>query len=111
MEVSNFILKTGRGKNTTLDKAYSNLINKVLSTDSESEQERWETYNLIIKELLKAGHGDFFPEIKYRLTDGENPNEVIVDIIQRSENVSGLVWQLKRKIDEYVEEDYFKRFA
>jgi hypothetical protein len=54
---------------------------------------------------------DYFDEVKYRLTDGENPNQVILDIINRDlDSVNGLVWLLKRRIEEYIEEDFIRRF-
>jgi hypothetical protein len=44
---------------------------------------RWETYNVIIETLLSKVDTHYFEEIKYRLTDGEDPNIVILDIIER----------------------------
>lgn len=111
MEANNFILKAGQGKSTTLDKAYSKHINCILQTLDEEKEGRWETYNIIIEELLRQGKGKYFQEIKYRLTDGEDPNQVMLDIINRDvENVDGLLWFLKIKVDEYLEDDFIKRF-
>ena len=112
MEVYNFIVKRGSGKNTRLDKAYSELINGVIQTSDEEIEGRWETYNLIIKELFTIDDGAYFQEIKYRITDGEDPNYVILEIISRykESELSYLVWSLKRRIDEYVEDDFYKRF-
>ena len=86
MKANNFILKTNQGKSTTLDKAYSKHIIGILGRLDEETEERWETYNIIIEELLKQGKGKYFQEIKYRLTDGENPNDVIIEIIDRDIN-------------------------
>ncbi len=110
MEANNFILKAGLGKATILDKAYSKHISWILQTLDEQTEERWETYNIIIGELLRQGKGDYFNEIKYRLTDGENANEVMLDIINRDTDTDGLLWLLKRRVDEYLEEDFIKRF-
>jgi hypothetical protein len=58
---------------------------------------RWETYNVIIETLLSKGDTHYFEEIKYRLTDGEDPNIVILDIIEREvDDENGLVWLLKK---------------
>lgn len=105
------LLTPGHGKKSTLDKAYNrHLININNSLDEES-QSRWETYSFIIERLIEDGKEIYLKEIKYRLTDGENPNEVILDILNReSENMDGLTWMLKRRVEEFLEEDFFKRF-
>jgi len=112
MEFYDFIVKRGSGKNTTLDKEYTKLINEVVSNRDEQEEERWETYNLIIKELLQIDDGLYFQEIRYRLTDGENPNEVFLDIISRYGyyELTFLIVFLAKKVDEYAEEDFLRRF-
>jgi hypothetical protein len=90
MELYDFILKKGSGKNTLLDREY----------------------NLIIKELFLIDDGEFFQEIKYRFTDGENQNLVILDIISRysSDELTSLVYYLGKRVEEYAEEDFYKRF-
>lgn len=111
MEANKFLLKAGQGKSTTLDKAYSNHINRVIETLDEEKEGRWETYNIIIQELINEGKGNYFSEIKYRLTDGEDPNQVMLDIINREvDEVNGVIWFLKRRIEEYLEDDYLRRF-
>ena len=111
METNKFLLKANQGKNTTLDKAYSKHINTILNTLDDEKETRWETYNIIIQELINQGKGDYFKEIKYRLTDGEDPNEVLLDIVEREvDEVNGIIWFLKRRIEEYLEDDYIKKF-
>jgi hypothetical protein len=112
MEITNFILKTGAGKNTKLDKEYLLFINNVISKQNEQENERWETYNIILKEFLTIDE-NILKEFKYRVTDGDNPNEVILNTFDKysNENLSALSWLLKRRIEEYLEEDFYKRFC
>ena len=111
MEANNFLFKAGQGKKTALDKAYYKHINTIISTLDEEKEGRWETYNIIIQELINGGKGDYFQEIKYRLTDGEDTNEVMLNIIERDvDEVNGLIWLLKRRIEEYLEDDYIRRF-
>jgi hypothetical protein len=106
-----FLLNPSHSKKSTLDKAYYNHINNILSTLNEEEEGRWEIYSVIIQQLVGQGKEDYFKEIKYRLTDGEDPNSVILDIINReSEDMDSLTWFFKKKIEEYVEDDYLKRF-
>ena len=112
MELFDFILKKSSGKSTLLDKEYRKLIKDVVTLSDEEDSTRWEVYNLIIRELFNVDDGKYFQEIKYRFTDGENPNLVMLDIISRYKNdeLSGLVWVLKRRVEEYADEDFFKRF-
>ena len=111
MEANHFILRARRGKQTMLDKAYSKYINTVLDSIDEEQEFRWETYNLIIEELINDNCLDYFEELKYRITDGEEPSVVFLEIINRDpDRVSGLIWSLKRRVEEYVDEDFFKRF-
>ena len=111
MEANNFLVKAGQGKTTLLDKAYQKLIETILQTADDEKVLRWETYNLVIQELVKQGKLDFFNEIKYRLTDGEEPSYVILDIIDRDvDNIDGLIWLLKRRIEEYIEDDKMIKF-
>lgn len=111
METNNFLLKTNNGKKSFLDKAYCKHINTIFEKIDEDNECRWETYNVIIQELISQGKKDYFEEIKYRLTDGENANMVILDIIDREkETVSGLIWLLKKRLEEYLSEDFNKRF-
>ncbi len=111
MDANKFLFKASQGKNTTLDKAYYRHINNLIETLDEEKEARWETYNMIIQELINEGKSYYFNEIKYRLTDGEDPNSVILDIIERDEEgINGLIWFLKRRIEEYLEEDYLRKF-
>ena len=111
MEANNFFIKAGQGKKTTLDKAYSKHISTIIETLDEEKESRWETYNIIIQELINEGKGKDFEEIKYRITDGEDPNKVMLDIIERDiDSVNEIIWFLKRRIEEYLEDDYLRAF-
>jgi hypothetical protein len=111
MEANNFLVKAGQGKTTLLDKAYQKHIETILQTSDDEKVLRWETYNIVIQELVKQGKVDYFNEIKYRLTDGEEPSFVILDIIDREiDDIDGLIWFLKRRIEEYIEDDKIRRF-
>lgn len=111
MRANKLDFKASQGKQSALDKAYNKHIKEVLDTVDEEIQARWETYNVIFEELIKEGKEQYINEIKYRLTDGEDPNHVILDILERdSDNISGLVWFLKRRIEEYLIDDNLRRF-
>jgi len=99
-------------KKTTLDKAYDKYVFETIKNHNEEVESRWETYNLIIDQLnIQYGNNTYNTEIKYRVTDGEDPNVVILDIISRGvDEVSGLIFLLKRRLEEYVEDDFYRRF-
>jgi hypothetical protein len=48
---------------------------------------------------------DHTDEMKYR-TDGENPNNIILDIIERQGLCRWSCLVLKRRIEGYIEEDF-----
>lgn len=106
---SNFAIKVGKGKYTKLDKDYKALLDRVLEDYNDDKKERWELYNIIITELIEIGREDLFQAIKYKLTDGENPNKVMLEIINELEP-ENFLWLLKRRIDEFLEEDFFNKF-
>jgi hypothetical protein len=112
MKFLDFIVKRGSGKNTILDKQYSNLINQIIVKMDEETEERWETYNLIINELFNIDDGEYFQEIKYRFTDGEDANKVLLDILSRyaSDELTFLAYFLAKRLEEYVEEDFLSKF-
>lgn len=105
------LLTPGAGKKSILDKAYNKHLTNILNELNEELETRWETYSFIIERLIQDGKAIYLKEIKYRLTDGENPNEVILDILEReAENMDGLTWMLKKRIEEFIEEDFFRNF-
>jgi len=106
-----FLLKPNNNNRTTLNKAYNKHLNSILQTINEEEEYRWEIYSIIIEHLIKLGKSNYLKELQYRLTDGENPNEIILNIIEKeSDNMDNLTWGFKKKLEEYLEEDYFRRF-
>ena len=110
MEDFDFTIKAGSGRYTNLDKEYDNFLKKIMRELNEEKLYRWETYNLIMEELIKEGKANIFEEIKYRLTDGEDPNNVMLDVITRDANSSGLIWLMKKRIEEYINDDFFEQF-
>ena len=111
MNTKNILFKSGSNRKTYLDKAYNTHIINLFEELDDNKKERWETYNLIIEVLTENTKKDFMTEIKYRVTDGEDPNVIILDIIQReSEIADGLIWFLKKRVEEYMDEDFFNRF-
>lgn len=109
MKNTNPKTKSGHNKNR-LDEMFDRLIRETLKNIDEVDEERWETYDLILFELKRECNYEQYDEIKYRLTDGEAPTDVFYDIIMRGDYSSSLIWLFKGRLEIYIEEDYYKRF-
>jgi hypothetical protein len=106
MKEFNLIVKSNSGKFNILDKLYRDfVINSLVNFDDETIT-RWEVYNTIMFELVNTGKYESFQEIKYRVTDGENPNLVMLDIINKFCEDNDLIWLLKPQIKVFVIEDF-----
>lgn len=101
--------KSGKNYPVQTRKYNQLIINKVVIND-DYDEDRWDTYETILFELQNEGNYQTYEEIRYRLTDGEPTNEVFYDIISKGDYSSGLIWIMKHRIGEYMEEDKFKRF-
>lgn len=103
--------QSNKNNRTFLDKAYNTYISNILDTIDEEKAGRWEIYELIIDEIKKDTKRDYIKEVKYRFSDGEDHNKVMLEIIDReNEIVNDLVWFLKKRIEEFIDEDYFNQF-
>ena len=83
MDELNFDIKRGFGKHNSLDKAYRRFINNSINNCDDNEMERWETYSNIIDDIISMDMLDYFEEIKYRTTGGENINQIMLDVINK----------------------------
>jgi hypothetical protein len=95
-------------KTPVLDKIYSRYINNISHNLSEEDEARWELYSIIIQELYNTNNDTFINEIKYRITDGENPNKVFLSVLQKMNSES--LWFIKKRLEEFDDEDFFKMF-
>lgn len=110
MEDSNITIKVGFGTYNLLDKKYNKFIKNSLTNTDEETIERWFTYEAIMSELIGLNKIHCFEEIKYRLTGGEDPNELILEIINRDNEIKTYLWAHLRRLTEYKNEDLLKRF-
>lgn len=109
MSLDEFIINHGSSEKSYLNYAYRSLLMNTIDTLDENSLERWETYHMIIDELSKQGHDKASKEIQYRITDNENPNDVFIDVLSRTE-LSPLLVFLQRRIEMYIDDDLFNRF-
>lgn len=110
MNKLDFFIKSGYGKYSVLDKEYNNLILSVLSSGEEREIKRWEVYNIIMGELLHIDEYASFEEVKYRITDGDDPIEVFMSIVNKHKKISTILCGLSNTILDYKYKDKFMTF-
>jgi len=110
MDNSNITIKAGSGTYNVLDKMYNRFIKNSLANTDEETIERWHTYETIMSELITLNRVNLFEEVKYRLTGGGDPNDIILDIINRNNDVKTTLCVYSRKLMEYKNDDLFKRF-
>lgn len=111
MRNSDYIIKDGSGRYSNLDKEYNKFLENTLNNIKDDDiLYRWDNYNIVMSELLDLGKIELFNEIKYRLTDGEDPNIVILDIIDREDNSSGMLWLIRKRIETYINDDFENEF-
>ena len=108
--MKNTNLNTDTGSNNILGKMYERLIKSNIETVNENQEIRWETYDLILYELKREDDYKTYDEIKYRITDGEPPNEVFYDVVLRGDYSSPLIWLFKRRLEDFIDEDSYGRF-
>lgn len=111
MKDFNFTIKTGSGKYSKLDKLYQKYLLNIIENLDDNHLHRFDVYDVIVNELIKMGEDKSFGELKYRLTDGENPNLVMLDIVNRYENQNAMIWLMGREIYKFMDEDIFSRFT
>lgn len=110
MDGLNYCVKHGHGKFNFLDKAYNKFIRESLSKADDNNIERWEIYNTIMVELLNLGKMGYFEEVKYRLTGGENPNGVMLDMIEKDVETKATLAGYKNKLNYFIDLDIISRF-
>ena len=110
MKNFNIKIKADNSKFNSLDKEFNQLINQSLSDDDNDKKARWETYSVIMDELININEIASFEELKYRLTDGEDINKVMLYVINKHKNSSTLLWFIEKRIMEYIDEDFYNRF-
>lgn len=111
MNTSKITIKAGSGSYTILDKKYSDSIKTYLAKINDDTYERWLTYDTILNELIWLDKTNYFEEFKYRFTGGEDPNDVLVDIINREPDIKTYLWSHLKRINDYINEDLIKRFT
>ena len=111
MKSFNHPIKGGFGRCLNLDKEYNRYLEKTLKKIQDDDMlHRWETYNLIMEELIELNKLDLFDEVRYRITDDEDPNKVMIDVLNKTGVLSGFLWLIKKRIKDFINEDFENLF-
>jgi hypothetical protein len=94
-------------KISKLDKEFIRKIQTLKDLLPEAEfNDRFDTYELISVQMMELSCEHLFDEIKYRVTDGENINDVLIEILTKLDDREH-PWFLKKELISYSEEDRY----
>lgn len=92
-----------------LDKIY----NKFVSTNiikNELDEEKWEIYKSLFS-LFKNEYTNIAEEIQYRITGGENPNKVFLDILNREKDLPIEISMYKSSLIDIENKEWIEKFC
>ena len=86
------------GKQTRLEKQFSEIVVNGLMSSDESTSRVWSTFNVLKSEIedLIGSEDNLFKELQHRIVEGEKPKSVMNDICSRLE----LNDEMKRLLDK-----------
>lgn len=91
------------GKFTLLDKEYKEDFDKrTEKAINNVEHEKCELQDMIMKQLMNENEITLIYETKYRVTNGEDPMSVLLEIFKRREDLRSLMWMQERRVEEHV---------
>ena len=111
MLVKNTLQNFGSRESKTLNNLFNRFITKLVHSMSEEELSRTYTYDLIINEWDIEEKISYLEELKYRVTDGEDINQVLLDIIGNDELPTNIAKNQKSLLREYISQDKLKSFS
>lgn len=97
--------ESSQGVYNLLDKEFKNFFNELKSNSrTELDLEKCEIYDMIMTTLANEKEYTLEKEAKYRITDNEDPDVVMLDIIKRRDVLRSLLWMLESRLEQYLEE-------
>ena len=85
-------------RESLLDNEFRTFVFEKTYRAPTEEKKRWKIYNTILEELRWLGDNETVDEIKYRITDGEDPNKVIKETIEYPKYFSYKLQKLAEEI-------------
>lgn len=88
---------------THLEHIYEDKITEVIASDNIDDKRAWLTYNQVILELKYSIKDQLkVKELQYKLTDGEDPNQVCIEVIKGVKSSSPELERLYYKIRNFI---------
>ena len=91
-------------KNNILNKDYENFL-KQMNGDNRLCKERLDIYKYIFEVMKYDNKQNLMNEIKYRVTDNENFNEVILSILEKDGDLMSKLLFIKNRLTGFLIED------
>jgi len=87
---------------TNLEHQYENKLTENLISGAKNKRKQWATYNQVILELKHSLKDNLLvKELQYKLTDEGNPNEIIIETIERVKTFTPELERLYYKIKNF----------
>lgn len=103
------LFNTGN-KKSNLDNQFRSLINDQFENLSLlDKEERFEIYNYVNDLVNMGDKKHVLNEIKYRATNNENLNEVILSVFKNDEELCNY-WFVISRLEKFAEKDKYSRF-
>ena len=103
------LFNTG-SKKSHLDNQFKTLINEEFdSLDLFEKEERFEIYNYVNDLINMNENSHVLNEIKYRATNGENLNRVILSVFKKHEVLCDY-WFVIGRLKKFADKDKYNRF-
>jgi hypothetical protein len=91
------------GKQTRLEKQFSEIMVDGLSSDDVDVAHYWSTFDALVENITgdKLIDETTHKELQHRVVEGENPTEVINDICSRIKKPTSEVQRLLKKLNSF----------
>jgi hypothetical protein len=68
------------------------------------------TYNAIIDEMTELAYVTYISELKYRLDDNENINDILMSIVTRNKTLKSTLGYHRGVLQMYMDQDFMNLF-
>jgi len=99
---------------TLFDDEYSYKVKNIFKNNSltfwDDKIDRCITYNTIYDEMVELDYGFYISELKYRLDNDENINDIFLSIITRNKIIKSTLGYHRGTIQMYLDQDFMDLF-
>ncbi len=83
------------------------MLNRINTFSGDTYYERLEIYTYVSRVLKSMGSFKIYHELMYRLEEGENLNTILIDLMEKDEELSNHLYNIRLHIQEF---EYFDEF-